>query len=50
MPYKKSIARAAVSLVKEGDTVFIDAVSTKNQIADLLVSSPIYRSLRIALK
>jgi DeoR/GlpR family transcriptional regulator of sugar metabolism len=35
---KKAIARAAVAMVREGDTIFIDSGSTNNQIADLLAS------------
>ncbi|WP_127583251.1 DeoR/GlpR family DNA-binding transcription regulator [Paenibacillus koleovorans] len=34
--YKQAIARLAVSLVKEGDTIFIDAGTTNIEIAELL--------------
>jgi len=35
--YKKALAKVAVGLVKEGDTIFIDAGSTNMEIARLLV-------------
>jgi DeoR/GlpR family transcriptional regulator of sugar metabolism len=36
--YKKALAQVAVGLVKEGDTIFIDAGSTNMEIAQLLVN------------
>lgn len=54
LQHKKAIARAAVAMVREGDTIFIDSGSTNNQIADLLVSSSnisiVTNSIEIAYK
>lgn len=54
LEYKKEIATMAVSLVKPGDTVFIDSGSTNNEIANLLVDftdiSIITNSVEIAHK
>lgn len=52
--HKRAIAQAAVSMVREGDTIFIDSGSTNNQIADLLASfsniSIVTNSIEIAYK
>jgi DeoR family fructose operon transcriptional repressor len=40
LPYKKAIAAAAIELVKDGDTIFIDYGSTNSIIGEHLVSLP----------
>ncbi|WP_164821418.1 DeoR/GlpR family DNA-binding transcription regulator [Paenibacillus koleovorans] len=51
---KKAIARVAITLVHEGDTIFIDSGSTNNEIAELLTGlsniSIVTNSVEIAYK